>query len=73
MKLIGYARVSTTSQKLDRQLCALRAQDYDVIYREKANAKSIKSRPDRAIDALGTDDVFVIAERGRATRSTKNS
>ncbi|MEO0568815.1 MAG: recombinase family protein [Pseudomonadota bacterium] len=71
MKLIGYARVSTTSQKLDRQLGALRAEECDVIFREKASAKSIKGRPEleRAIDKLGIDDVFVIAEWDRVTRS----
>ncbi|WP_299211954.1 recombinase family protein [uncultured Tateyamaria sp.] len=71
MKIIGYARVSTTGQKLDRQLGALRAEDCDTIYREKASAKSIKGRPEleRAIDALGINDVFVIAEWDRVTRS----
>ena len=71
MKKIGYARVSTTSQKLDRQLGALRAEDCDEVYREKASARSIKGRPEleRAIDALGTDDVFLIAEWDRVTRS----
>lgn len=71
MKIIGYARVSTTSQKLDRQIGALRAESCEDIYREKASAKSIKGRPqlERAIDQLGIGDVFMIAEWDRATRS----
>lgn len=71
MKKIGYARVSTSSQKLDRQLGALRAEECDEIFREKASARSIKGRPEleKAIDALGTNDVLVIAEWDRATRS----
>lgn len=69
--LIGYARVSTQSQKLDRQIGALNAQGVERIFREKATGKTIKGRPqlEKAIDVLGTGDVFVIAEWDRATRS----
>lgn len=68
---IGYARVSTDGQSLDRQLGALRAAGCDEIFREKASGKAIKGRPqlERAIDALGTDDILVVAEWDRATRS----
>lgn len=68
---IGYARVSDKTQNLDRQIAALRAENVDKIFREKASGKSARSRPEleKAIDALGTDDVFVIAEWDRATRS----
>ena len=71
MRKIGYARVSTTVQKLDRQLGVLRAEECDSIFREKASAKSIKGRPEleKAIDALGAGDVFMIAEWDRVTRS----
>ncbi|MEM9309018.1 MAG: recombinase family protein [Pseudomonadota bacterium] len=69
--LIGYARVSTQAQSLDRQIGALNAAGVDRIFREKATAKTVKGRPqlERAIDALGTDDVLMIAEWDRATRS----
>lgn len=69
--LIGYARVSTQTQSLDRQIAALNAVGVDRIFREKATAKTLKCRPqlEKAIDALGTDDVLVIAEWDRATRS----
>ena len=68
---IGYARVSTQRQKLDRQIAALRAAGVGNIYCEKASGKSIKGRPqlDKAIDALDVGDVLVIAEWDRATRS----
>ncbi len=68
---IGYARVSTSNQNLDRQIGALNAARVDKIFREKTSAKTIKGRPEleRAIDALGTNDVLVIAEWDRATRS----
>ena len=69
--LIGYARVSTQSQNLDRQIGALKGAGAEYIYREKATAKTVKGRPqlEKAMDALGTDDVLVIAEWDRATRS----
>lgn len=68
---IGYARVSTHNQNLDRQIGRLNAAGVDRIFREKASAKTIKGRPllEKAIDVLGNGDVFVIAEWDRATRS----
>jgi DNA invertase Pin-like site-specific DNA recombinase len=71
MKKIGYARVSSERQNLERQIGALRAEGCDEIYREKVSGKSIKNRPEleKAIDQLGTGDVLVVAEWDRATRS----
>jgi len=45
MRKIGYARVSTSTQNLDRQIGALRAEWYHEVYREKASGKAIKGRP----------------------------
>ncbi|WP_226581572.1 recombinase family protein [Acuticoccus sediminis] len=69
--LIGYARVSTPSQNLDRQIGALRSAGCDTVFREKASGKAVKNRPqlERAIDALGTGDILIVAEWDRATRS----
>jgi DNA invertase Pin-like site-specific DNA recombinase len=69
--LIGYARVSTVQQNLDRQLGALRAAGCIKIFTEKASGKAVHGRPalERAIDALGTDDVLVLSEWDRCTRS----
>jgi DNA invertase Pin-like site-specific DNA recombinase len=71
VRKIGYARVSTPGQHLDRQIGALRAERCDEIFREKASAKDIRNRPqlEKAIDELGTGDVLVVAEWDRATRS----
>ena len=71
MKRIGYARVSTPAQNLDRQIAALRSEECDQIFREKASGKDIKNRPqlEKAIDELGTGDILVVAEWDRATRS----
>lgn len=69
--LIGYARVSSQGQSLDRQIGALIAAKADKIFREVASGRTVKGRPqlERAIDALGAGDVLVIAEWDRATRS----
>ena len=71
MRRIGYARVSTRHESLERQLGALRAERCDVIFQEKMTGKSLKGRLqlEKAIDALGTGDVLVVAEWDRATRS----
>jgi len=74
MRKIGYARVSSADQNLDRQIAALRAEGCDEIYREKASGKSVRNRPEleKAIDHLGTGDTLVVAEWDRATRSMIN-
>src|SRR5262245_34747565 len=46
MRKIGYCRVSSSHQNLDRQLGALRAERVHVIFREKASGKSIKGWPE---------------------------
>src|SRR5262249_30484488 len=71
MRKIGYCRVSSSHQNLDRQIAALRAESVDTVYREKASGKSVKNRPEleKAIDQLGTGDVLVLAEWDRCTRS----
>ena len=69
--LIGYVRVSSLGQSLDRQIGALNTIKADNIFREVASGRTVKGRPqlERAIDALGAGDVLVIAEWDRATRS----
>ena len=69
--LIGYARVSTQQQNLDRQIAALNVAGCVRIFGEKASGKSIHNRPEleRAITALPTAGTLVIAEWDRATRS----
>jgi len=69
--LVGYARVSTKDQNLDRQLSALESQGCERIYQEKVSGKATHNRPelDKAIRLLGEGDVLVVAEWDRATRS----
>jgi DNA invertase Pin-like site-specific DNA recombinase len=71
VRKIGYARVSSQGQNLDRQLGALKAERCDKIFSEKASGKSLLKRPElaKAIDALGKGDVLILAEWDRVTRS----
>jgi len=68
---IGYARVSTESQDLTRQLKALKRTGCDPIFSDKASGKSMAGRPAlaEALAELDEGDELVIAEWDRATRS----
>lgn len=60
---IGYARVSTQDQSLNRQLDQLKAEGCERIYEEKASGKN-KERPElnRMLDALRPGDIVITAE-----------
>jgi DNA invertase Pin-like site-specific DNA recombinase len=66
---VGYARVSSSGQKLDLQLDRLA--DCDRIYHEKASAVSAKGRPElqKALDFVRDEDVFVVTKLDRLARS----
>jgi DNA invertase Pin-like site-specific DNA recombinase len=75
-KLIGYARVSTKQQDIDRQLADLVAAGVrrDDLYVDRGVSGARASRPefDRAIDALEGGDTLVITTLDRLGRSTQN-
>jgi len=70
-RLVGYARVSTEAQDLNRQRQALRAHGCKLIFQDKASGKSLSGRPElaKALDELQPGDCLVLAEWDRATRS----
>jgi len=70
---IGYARVSTLEQNLDRQLDALTAADAVKLFTEKVTGRK-SDRPElmKLIDQLRGGDVVVISELTRLSRSTKD-
>lgn len=66
---VGYARVSTTGQKLDVQMDRLA--DCDRIYHEKMSASSAHTRPElqKALDFVRDEDVFIVTKLDRLARS----
>ena len=70
---IGYARVSTQEQNLDRQIDNLTAAGCERIYQEKMTGTKA-SRPEltRMLDALRPGDTLVIDSFSRLSRSTKD-
>ncbi len=70
---IGYARVSTQDQNLDRQRDQLRQDGCERIYEEKVSgAKSDRPELGRMLDALRESDVVVVAELSRLSRSVRD-
>ena len=73
--LVGYARVSTEEQSLNRQIDMLI--DYGVdkrnIYQEKISGmKSNREQLDKMIDELQEGDIVIITDLTRISRSTKD-
>jgi len=71
--IIGYARVSTIDQNLDRQIDAMKENGAEKIFTEKVTGKKF-DRPElmKMIDQLRGGDVVVISELTRLSRSTKD-
>lgn len=71
--IIGYARVSTVEQNLDRQVDQLLQEGCERIYQEKISGTQ-SDRPEftRMIDALRAGDTVIVSELTRLSRSTKD-
>lgn len=72
--LIGYARVSTDGQNLDRQIDQLVEYGVDKrsIYKEKQSGKKTRPELKRLIDELQEGDTVVVCDLTRVSRSTKD-
>jgi len=72
MSKIGYSRVSSTSQKVDRQIDAIGK--VDKMFTEHQSAKNINDRPvfKECIEYLRDGDELIVASIDRAARSTKD-
>ena len=74
-QLLGYARVSTIDQNLDRQLDALKEYGVDerLIYQEKITGTK-KDRPEliRMLNEMQKGDTLVICDLTRISRSTRD-
>jgi len=71
--IIGYARVSTIEQNLDRQIDAMTENGAERIFTEKATGKK-SDRPElmRMMEQLRDGDTVIISELTRLSRSTKD-
>lgn len=71
MSVVGYARVSSTSQSLDVQREQLVAAGCEKIFEEKVSGASVEGRDElsRALDYVREGDVFVVARLDRLARS----
>lgn len=73
MAKIGYARVSSTDQNLDRQLNTLKERDCEKIFMEKISGKNT-NRPELKgmMDYIREGDTVFITSISRIARSTKD-
>lgn len=71
--LIGYARVSTRDQKLDRQLAALSAAGCIRVFADKKSGKSAEREElGKALDYLRPSDILVVESLDRLGRSLQD-
>ena len=70
---VGYARVSTTGQKLDAQITALKEAGCEKIFTEKQSGKKEnREQLQEAIDFCREGDTFVVTRLDRCSRSVKH-
>lgn len=71
--ILGYARVSTKDQNLDRQLDQLEAAGCEKVFTEKITGTK-KERPEliRLLEQVRPGDTIIISELTRLSRSTKD-
>lgn len=67
---IGYARVSSSDQNLDRQIHALKKAGVDKIFQEKLSGKNTKDRPEflKALNFARQGDTFIVSSLDRLSR-----
>jgi DNA invertase Pin-like site-specific DNA recombinase len=72
MATLGYARVSTSEQSLDRQKDELQAAGAEMVYQEVGSGKKGAARPqwDELLRSLRQGDTLMVSELSRLGRST---
>ncbi len=71
--IFGYARVSTTEQSLERQLQELQQARAEEILQEKiTGTKADRPELNRLLDKLRKDDIVLVSDLTRLSRSTKD-
>jgi len=70
---IGYARVSTQDQNLDRQMDALKNEGCDKIFDEKmTGTKRHRPELEKMLEVIRKGDVIIVTDLTRLSRSTKD-
>lgn len=71
MMKVGYIRVSTLNQHLDRQRSAMKDQGVEEIFEEKVSGKNITDRPKfkEALEFLRKGDIFYVVSLDRLGRN----
>lgn len=70
---LGYARVSTLDQNLDRQIDQLKEQGCERIFEEKfTGTKRDRPELEKLLDQLRPGDTIIVAELSRLSRSVKD-
>lgn len=70
---LGYARVSTSDQNLDRQLDQLTEQGCERIFKEKiTGTKRERLELEKLLDQLRPGDTIIVSELSRLSRSVKD-
>ena len=74
MSKIGYARVSTEEQNLDRQIDALNTEGCNKIFQEKISGKDAESRIElqKLLEYIREDDTVIVLSMSRLARSTRD-
>ncbi len=70
---LGYARVSTLDQNLDRQIDQLKEQSCERIFKEKISGTK-RDRPEleKLLEQLRPNDAIIVSELSRLSRSVKD-
>lgn len=71
---VGYCRVSTEEQNLDRQEALMQELGVEKIFMEKASGKNSTNRPElrKALDFVRKGDVLIVSEVSRLARNTRD-
>lgn len=74
MATIGYARVSTYDQSVERQIKELQAAGAETVYADTGVSGSLSSRPelDRMLEHLRSGDEVTVLELSRIARNTSH-
>lgn len=74
MARIGYARVSSEGQKLDRQIELLEKAGVDKIFTEKVSGAKLENRPvlNEVLNLIRWDDTLIVTELDRLGRREKD-